>query len=178
MKPVIFLAVVLWSCNPLLAQDHNGKNPEPERHEESRNFLGVFVGNTIITQSKFQLPTIGIEYVREITPLLGVGIITELEIGSHIIQKNEDGDIISEVKREGAVLLLPSVFINVFKGLIVTAGYGVELERNENLALSKIGLEYALEMHNPKWRVMPSISWDHTKLFDGLVYGFTFGYSF
>ncbi len=177
MKLTFILIFTFYTCSPILAQEHTKENPK-NHHQELHNFLGVFVGNTIIVQSAFKLPTFGIEYVREITPNFGVGITTELEIGSHIIQKNEDGDIVSEVQRQGAVLLLPSVFIRVYKGLIVTVGYGVELEKNENLGMAKLGLEYKLHLRKLNWLVLPSVSWDRTKLFDGMVYGVTFGRSF
>ncbi len=178
MKGIILLAMAIGLYSSSVAQDHQEAIHETTDEHESRNFLGLFAGTTIIVQSGFQLPTIGLEYVREITPRVGIGLVTELEIGSHIIQKNEDGDVVSEVNREGAFLLLPSIFINVYKGLIVTAGYGIEFEKNENLGLAKLILEYRLRMHNPDWYVLPGVSWDHTKLFDGLVYGVTFGYAF
>ncbi len=177
MKLTVISIFLFCTCSPILAQEHTEENPK-NHHQELRNFLGVFVGNTIIVQSAFKLPTLGIEYVREITPNFGAGITAELEIGSHIIQKNEDGDIISEVQRQGAVLLLPSVFIRVYKGLIVTVGYGIELEKNENLGMAKLGLEYKLRLHKLNWFVLPNVSWDRTRLFDGMVYGVTFGYSF
>jgi len=178
MKLAIILAFLLCAHIPILAQEHNNENSKTHHTKEPSNLLGVFVGNTIIVQSAFKLPTFGIEYVRELNHRFGVGLTAEVEIGSHIIQQNEDGDIISEVKRQGAILFLPSVFIRVYKGLIVTIGYGIELEKNENLAMAKFGFEYRLRMHNPNWTILPSVSWDRTKLFDGIVYGVTTGYSF
>lgn len=68
---------------------------------------------------------------------LGFGFISEVELGSHIVQKNEDGDLISEVSRQGAFLFLPTVFFRVYKELIFNVGYGVEFETNENLGLLK-----------------------------------------
>ena len=57
-------------------------------------------------------------------------------------------------------------------------GYGVEFEKHENLMLSKVGIEYKFRMHDPNWIILPSVSWDHTALFDGAVYGVTCGYKF
>jgi len=178
MKGTILLAIVTWIYSPSFAQDHQEEIHETTGEEERSNFLGLLIGNTIFVQSGFQVPTIGLEYVREITPRVGIGLVSELEIGSHIIQKNEEGKVVSEVKREGAFLLLPSVFVRAYKGLIVVAGYGVEFEKNENLGLLKVSLEYKLRMFNPDWYVLPGVSWDHTRLFDGIVYGVTFAYAF
>lgn len=178
MRQATFFIVVLLSYFPLYAQHENESVKENETEHEASNFVGAFVGNTIITQSGFNLPTIGVEYVRELTPRFGIGLSAELELGSHVIQKDETGDIISEVRREQAILVLPSVFYRVYKELILSAGYGIEFEKNENLGLLKLGVEYRFKMHNPDWVILPQVSWDHTNLFDGVVYGATFGYTF
>lgn len=170
MKLYTFIILLVLGSYYSTAQDHKKEHPQ--------NFAGFFVGNTIIVQSGFQMPTFGVEYVREILPNIGIGIVAEYECGSHIVQKNEEGNITSEVEREGAVLILPSAFFKIYKGLIITVGYGVEFEKHENLMLSKVGIEYKFRMHDPNWIILPSVSWDHTELFDGAVYGVACGYKF
>jgi hypothetical protein len=54
----------------------------------------------------------------------------------------------------------------------------IEFEHNENLLITKLGIEYKLHLKQPTWYVIPSVSWDHTYLYDGGVYGITFGYGF
>ena len=169
------MALLVLLSNPLFAQI---EHKEESHKVEHKNAAALFVGNTIIAQSGFNLPTIGFEYAREFNHVFGLGVIAEVELGSHIVQKDEEGDMISEVHREGAFLVLPSVFIKVFRGLILNAGYGVEFESHENLGLLKVGFEYKLALQNPRWVVLPTVSWDHTKHFDGFVYGVNFGYLF
>jgi hypothetical protein len=169
------IAVLALLSNPLFAQfEHN----EETHKVEHKNAAALFVGTTIIKPSGFNLPTIGLEYVREVNYFLGIGIITEVEIGSHIVQKNEDGSAETEVERKGAFLVLPAVYVRLLKGLVLSGGYGVEFEDNENLGLLKVSLGYELFLEHPRWIIVPSISWDHTKHFDGLVYGVNFGYVF
>ena len=175
-RNLIIIAVAILASNPLLAQ-HENKNIDSHSLKH-KNIMGLFVGNTIITPSGFNLPTIGIEYVREVHKNIGIGLIAEVEVGSHIIQKGESGNIVSEVERESAFLVLPAVYFRVYKGLIVSAGYGVELEKSENLGLFKLSLEYKLAMKNKNWMVLPTLSWDHTRLFEGWVYGVNFAYVF
>ena len=170
MKSYLFIILIVLGAHHTTAQEY--------QKEHAQNFVGFFVGNTIIVQSGFQMPTIGVEFVREVSPNIGIGIVAEYEFGSHIVQRNEGGSVISEVEREGAFLILPSAFFKIYKGLILTVGYGVELEKHENLILSKVGLEYKFQMDDPNWIILPSVSWDHTELFDGAVYGVTFGYKF
>jgi hypothetical protein len=169
------IAVLVLLSNPLFAQIELNEESHKVEH---KNAAALFVGNTIIAPSGFNLPTIGVEYVREINHTVGIGIIAEVEIGSHIVQKNEEGEMISEVHRKGAFLILPTAFIRIYKDLILNAGYGVEFESHENLGLLKVGLEYKLALQNPRWIVLPTVSWDHTRLFDGFVYGINFGYKF
>lgn len=170
-----FVALLLLLSNSLFAQfEHN----EVSHKVEHKNAAALFVGSTIIKPSGFNLPTIGLEYVREVNYFLGVGVISELEIGSHIILKSEDGTTETEVERKGAFLVLPAVFIRLHKGLILSGGYGVEFEDHENLGLLKVSLEYEFFLEHPRWIVLPTISWDHTRLFDGFVYGVNFGYVF
>jgi hypothetical protein len=175
VKTLLFLAVSFLSTNLLFAQHDETK----ESHEtEAKNEIALFVGNTIIAHSGFNLPTIGVEYVREINHFIGVGVISEIELGSHVIQTDDTGDVVGDVRREGALLILPTVFFKVKKSLVIYAGYGVEFETNENLGLLKVGLKYKLILQNPRWMVFPDVSWDHTRLFDGFVYGVSFGYKF
>lgn len=178
MKLFISLALLLLGTTNLFAQNHTENHNTTKLIRHHNNFVGVFVGHTVIAQSGFQMPTVGIEYIREIAPNIGIGFVTEYEFGSHIVQKNEEGHIISEVEREGAFLILPSAFFKVHKGLCLTVGYGIEIEKHENLVLAKVGLEYKFQMNNPNWLILPAVSWDHTNLFDGIVYGVTFGYGF
>lgn len=169
------MALLVLLSFPVFAQfEHN----EESHKVEHKNAVALFVGNTIISPSGFNLPTIGVEYVREINFFLGIGLIAEVELGSHVVQMSEQGTVISEVDREGAFLVLPAVFVRLHKGLILSGGYGVEFEHKENLGLLKISLEYELFLENPRWVVLPTISWDHTHLFNGFVYGVNFGYVF
>jgi hypothetical protein len=107
----------------------------------------------------------------------GVGIISEIEIGSHIITTDESSHEQVEVNRESAILLLPSLYF-ITGNLVFSAGYGIEFEKSENIGLFKLSAMYILHLKNDGWHVIPNISWDHTRLFDGLVYGFSVGRSF
>jgi len=75
---------------------------------------------------------------------------------------------------------LPTLGAEYIRELRSWLGLGLigELEKNENLGLMKIGLKYRLRLHQANWAVIPDISRDHTRLFDGVVYGFIFAYKF
>lgn len=169
------IALLALLINPAFAQfEHNEESHKVKYH----NAIALFMGNTIIKPSGFNLPTFGVEYIREINHFLGVGFMAEFEVGSHIVQVNEHNGDVTNVDRSGAVLIIPAIFSRVYKGLIVSVGYGVEFEQSENLGLFKVSLEYKLYMKNERFIVLPTVSWDHTNRFNGFVYGVNFGYVF
>jgi hypothetical protein len=172
---LIALALILMLANPLFAQSEHKK----EHHSGNyKNVITLFVGNTLIKPSGFNLPTLGMEYVRQVNGFMGVGVMAEAELGSHIIMVNEHNGNVTQVDRKGAILVIPAVFFHVYKGLIVSMGYGMEFESSENLGLYKISFEYKLSMKEDRFIVLPTVSWDHTSRFDGWVYGVNFGYVF
>lgn len=172
---LLLIAVLTLLSKPLFAQfEHNEESHKVVYH----NAIALFYGNTIIKPSGFNLPTIGVEYIREINHFLGAGFMAEVEIGSHIVQVDEHNGDKTNVDRTGAILMIPALFARVYKGLIVSVGYGVEFEKNENLGLFKVSLEYKLYMKNERFLVLPTVSWDHTRRFNGFVYGVNFGYVF
>jgi hypothetical protein len=176
---IVLFTAVCFTC--LLAQQHPTEQHQQTEKPERKNFIGLFLGNTVLYQTNIHLPTVGVEYVREITPRFGVGAILEVEIGYQVINDKTSQNPSTLYKRETAVLFQPAVFFRVYKGLIFNAGYGVEFENSEHekiLPLFKIGLEYQLHMQNPNWMVLPSLSWDHTSHYDGVVYGVVFAYKF
>lgn len=182
LRSLVLLTMAMVISHSSAAQFEHNAVPDGRQEESHKvkyhNAVAFFFGNTIIKPSGFNLPTVGIEYIREINHFLGVGIMAEVEHGSHIIQVNEHDGTTTEVDRDQAILVIPAVFARVYKGLIVSAGYGVEFEAKENLALFKLSLEYKLYMSNERFIVLPTVSWDHTHRFNGFVYGVNFGYVF
>ena len=174
-RTIVVLVLFTMLYNPVIGQSEHHEEPGKLKN---RNVIAVFAGNTLIKPSGFNLPTIGVEYIRELNHHMGIGIMAEAELGSHIVQVNEDNGNVTELDRQGAILLIPAVFARVYKGLIVSVGYGVEFESNENLALLKVSLEYKFRMKNERFLVLPTVSWDHTNRFDGWVYGVNFAYLF
>lgn len=172
--------------NTFFAAAISAQHPLETTHTESapphaKHFIGLFLGNTVLYQTNIHLPTVGLEYVREITPRFGIGFGAEVEIGYEVINDKSSPNPSTLYHRQTAILFQPALFYRLYKGLIVYAGYGVEFEDTEDekiLGLSKIGIEYRLRMHNPNWLVLPSLSWDHTSHYDGVVYGVVFAYKF
>lgn len=177
--PLIIVLLILISTrfSPILAQEHSEDHKSSLEQSDNKNEIGGFFGSTYIIESGFVLPTVGLEYVREINSYFGIGIIAEVELGSHIIAIDEETQEEEEVSRESASLLLPAIYFTVHN-FVISIGYGIEFEKNENLGLLKLTAMYVLELKNDKWIVVPAFSWDYTSRFNGLVYGFSVGRRF
>lgn len=171
IRILIIALISLFNVN-LHSQKHFEHKNDNEGEHLHKNDIAGFLGTTYILESGFILPTFGIEYVRKLNPYFGLGILGEFEVGSHIIAIDEHSQEQQEISRQSAVLLLPSVYL-IYHHFIVSVGYGVEFEKNENLAMFKLGILYAFEFKNDKWLFVPNISWDHTKRFNSIVYGFS-----
>ena len=172
----LLLAITLFTSSLIgMAQEEQ----ESSEEQEYKNFVMLFIGSTHIIQSGINMPTFGVEYGHELFKNFGVGAIVEYEAGQHIIGKEEENGEAIDLIRSNALLLLPTLHYAFFNHMVIlTAGYGIEFEQEENLGLLKLGLSLELELKNPRWRAIPSVSWDHTKLFDGIVYGFSVEYGF
>lgn len=175
MKSFIIGIVLIFSISGAFAQ-HDSEHPEESK---AKNVVLVFIGSTHIVQSGINMPTFGIEYGHRIFKNIAIGGIIEYEAGQHIIMKDDHshGEEV-EITRKNSLLIIPSVYYIIDHLVVISIGYGIEFEEDENLGLLKIGLGAELQLKNPRWLFYPNISWDHTSHFDGIVYGFSVGYGF
>lgn len=181
MKLSFVILIQVLFITGISAQHENETNTTNHHETEKKNVFGLFLGNTVLYQTNIHLPTVGIEYVREINHRFGIGAIFETEIGYEVIDDKTSTTPSTLYARETAILFQPAVFYRVYKGLIFSVGYGLEFENTEHekiLGLFKMGIEYRLKMQNPHWMVLPSLSWDHTSHYDGVVYGVVFAYNY
>ena len=180
LRIVLLIAISLLSGlinNPLYAQENTEEQATNTPLIEKVNEIGLTVATTYIFESGFILPTFGIEYLHELNSSFAIGIMSEIELGSHIISMNEEIHEENEVERKSAVLVLPILYYQIGNFGLFT-GYGIEFEQEENLGLFKLGASYVLKLKNEDWAIVPSVSWDHTKLFEAFVYGFTLAKKF
>lgn len=179
---ITFLLVFLLMLQGFSQEETNHSTEEKPSHSAGRypkNFALVFIGSTHIWPSGINMPTFGVEYGRKVFKNFGVGITVEYEAGQHIISKDEHTEETVDITRENSILLIPTIEYAFFHHFfILTVGYGVEFEKKENLALFKVGLSVNLALKNKYWYVLPSVSYDRTKRYDGLIYGFALGRAF
>ncbi len=133
-----------------------------EKEKEARHSVGIMISHaTVLTeaeiegqQSVFWVPTWAILYDFELTERFALGIHVDVFLQSFKIEEN--GKIISR-NYPIAVALVGEY--NVYKRLWLSFGGGIELEREKNLGLLTLGLEYVVPIRE-QWKLTPSLSFD------------------
>jgi hypothetical protein len=154
---VFFLIISLLSFN-IYAQVES----ENQESEESKNQITVVLGYTHIpsafeegklNESVF-VPTIGIDYFRELNEKWFIGAVLDLELGDYIVNFNRE-----ELERESALIIGVLVGYEVAENLALMAGPAIEFEKNKNLFVIRAGTEYRFELEND-WSILPSLNYD------------------
>jgi hypothetical protein len=156
------LVIVACGAGPLAAQEHEeaGEHEALKRHQ-----LALFTGYTWVPkgdphegdpEGTVIAPTIGIDYSFWISHKFGVGLYNDFELTSYVVQSSADTLIPREYAYVGSLV---GIYEPV-RGLELYAGPGVELEKNHNFFVFKVGFEYAFIRTN-EWAT-----------------GFAFGYDF
>lgn len=153
----VFLIITFLSFNAY-AQGEN----ENESKEGLKNQITFVFGYTHIpdafeegklNESVF-VPTIGIDYFRELNEKWFVGVILDLELGNYIVNFERE-----ELKRESAVIIGALAGYEIAKNLALLVGPALEFEKNRNLFVFRAGAEYRFELEN-NWGILPSFNYD------------------
>lgn len=135
------------------------ETPGIEVEAEHLNRLGLFLGAT--TKGSHTGFTLGLEYERRLSDVVGLGIVTEW---------SPDG-------RE-LVVALPTLFVHPVGDLAVSISPGVAFEDGHTHALIRFGIGWEFELSHG-WSIGPVVSYDLTEgTDDAVVYGLLLGYSF
>jgi hypothetical protein len=152
-RAVVVLTILLLSAFLIHAQEENNK----------RHSLGVMISHaTVLTeiaidgeQRIFWVPTWGILYDFEVSERFALGIHADIFLQSFKIEE-KDGEIIT---RDYPIAVAMVGNYNIFNRLWLSLGGGIELERERNLGLVTVGLEYVVPIQE-QWKLTPSLSFD------------------
>ena len=132
---------------------------EPNKHIP--HWRGVVqIGHTLIDahhwNSHLIIPSIGVDLEYWPTRKLGVGLHSDMEIQSFIIQSTEQED----VQREYPLVNTLDILWKPWKDLVLIAGPGIEFERSKSYALFRLGIEYEIELGH-HWDLSPTLFYDN-----------------
>jgi len=172
---LLFLLLIIPGL-ALLAQSHEGANHQ--EHGSSGHKITLVVANSLIdnsftgqTNDVLIVPTFGINYDYFVTSKWGLGLHTDILLQQYKIEKHDGED---EIIRENPVGMAAMVLFKPHHRWVLMAGYGVELEKNENFQVIRAGLEYGIPL--PKhWELGFTLEFDYKiNTYSSFIFGVGF----
>jgi hypothetical protein len=154
MNRIVAFAIVLIVSTPYgLAQhaelSHKDQNPEHEglshRHRVTLVMANSFLKNQVDenTNDILLVPTFGLNYDFFFHQKWGVGLHTDIVLQQFKVEKHDGHE---ELIRENPVALCAVGLFKPLPSLTLIAGYGIEIEKHENIQLLRLGVEYGFHL--------------------------------
>ncbi|BDD07200.1 hypothetical protein [Aureibacter tunicatorum] len=119
-----------------------------------------------VNESPRYVQTWGVNYQYKVNNRLGIGIINDIELEKYAI--SHSGDILA---RDNVIVSSLVVYYDIISGLEIFGGAGYEFERDNNLFVWKVGVEYNLFIANDFY-VAPELAFDIRKEYWNYTFGF------
>jgi len=116
------------------------------------------------------VPSLGLDYFYRLTPKWEIGIMSDFEFGEYVI-------IYKELNRENAIVVTAIAAYSLTHSLNLFAGVGKEFEKHHDLAIFRIGSEYAFKFKNG-WILAPGLFFDFKEGYDTWSLSVAFGKEF
>jgi len=175
MKYNLLIVIVL---NLFLSNIFGQENGEKKEKEGKHLFTGAF-GYSFIPNGSSKdaveaegvfVPTVGVDYFYSVTNKWEIGIMTDIELGDYLIFDKE-------LERENAFIIAVMGVYSITNNIGLLVGGGVELEKNRNLGIIRLGGEYAFKFDNG-WILAPGVFYDIKEGFDSWSLLLSFGKEF
>ena len=130
-------AVLLALAAGPLAAQREGEEEVLKRHR-----IGLYSGATFVPEGEeggetklIVVPTVGLDYDYKFSERFGVGLYNDLQLSSYLVQTFDEG----AVERSFAFATVLVGVVEATPWLEFYAGPGIELEKNENYWVLKLG---------------------------------------
>lgn len=176
MKRVLFITLMLSLMTGLV---YSQKNHSSSHVGFKRHHLSVMWGNTIVPAAKTPhgedcsiiMPTWGLNYAFHLNRKWAIGWHNEVELQSYLVEKHQDFTF----QRDFPVITSLALLFEPVHRLVLHAGPGYELERNESFFIMKAGMDYLFPL--PKdYNLAIGFSYDNKgKIYDAWTFGISIG---
>ena len=182
LKIYIFSSILIIHGLGLSAQNHedgtdvdHGTDAE---HSSSGHKITLVMAYSFIDNSFLEensairiVPTFGFNYDYFFNARWGLGLHTDIILQQFKVEKHGGHE---EIHRENPIGLAGMVLFKPNHRWTLMAGYGVEVEKNENFQMIRVGVEYGIEL--PKhWELGFSLEFDYKiKTYSSLMFGVGF----
>ena len=173
---VIFLIMIIPVSNAQHGDEANGKLHED--HVGNTHKLTLVMANSFLKNdfeenpnSILIVPTFGLNYDFLFHPRWGVGIHSDIVLQQYKVETHDGhGTLI----RENPVALCAIGLFSPIPSLTLLAGYGIEIEAQENIQLLRFGVEYGFHLPN-HWELAFMLEFDRKiNTYNSWVFGVGF----
>jgi hypothetical protein len=161
----VTLFVLLCSFSSIIAQEESHEQHATGGHEGMKGSqrLTLGLGHTHVSEGVKDgkrewliLPSWSLNYDYWLKDNLSIGLQTDLILETFIIEDHEK----ELIERSRPISLVPVVIYKPFKRWAFLGGVGGEFSKEQNLALTRLGVEYGI--HLPKhWEIGAALVWDN-----------------
>ena len=138
-----------------------GKKARVQWEHEYKHLPGISAGFTFVplgdelgdTDARgLFAPNIGLDYIYRISRRFGAGFLGVIELDHYVVTDDQ-------VERENALNLTLVGLYSATRYLDLFMGGGVEIEQHDNLALLRLGTQYAIHV-GQHWALVPKLYFD------------------
>ncbi|WP_228850396.1 hypothetical protein [Aegicerativicinus sediminis] len=161
---------------------NTSETQEEEQETLKRHKLALYLGSSLVPEGRslgtnenvtLLAPTFGFSYEYWIAERWAIGTYNDIEIINLLVEE-EEGNFL---ERENAVVLTLGLTYELMPRLTVTAGGGLETDKNETLGVVRLGSEYVLLEKN-EWELSATLNYIHKDVYEIFGFGLVFGKRF
>lgn len=157
------LVCVLLLLNLLVQAQHENPTQHTEHSSTGARITGVMgysvINNTIDSEpnSLLIVPTIGLNFDYYLNEKWGLGLHSDVVLQQYKVEAHDGHE---ELIRDNPIAICGMGIYKPHERWALFLGYGVEVEKHENLQMIRLGCEYGIPM--PKhWEVCLSLEYDY-----------------
>lgn len=183
-KPTLVTLLSFLMALPSFAQHQEAPAQTISQHAGTHAFkhwrVGAMMYHTYIGTHTSEgtgmliVPSLGLDLEYWFNDTWGIGSHNDIELISFEVERGRENFL----RRETPLLFTLDALWKPWKGLVLLAGPGIEVEPNENLFVFRAGLEYEIEFGS-HWDIAPTIFYDNrAKAYDTFSMGIGIGRRF
>lgn len=180
MKSVLICGILLFVLMPFSSAQHEEREPGDQHteHEGLTHKVTLVMANSFLknqvdeeTDNVLVVPTYGLNYDFLFHSRWGVGFHSDIVLQQYKVESHDNNEVLV---RENPVALVAVGLFNPIPALTLIAGYGIELEKHENIQIFRFGVEYGI--HLPKnWELGFALEFDRKiNTYNSWVFGVGF----
>lgn len=151
---IVLAAVYSWG------QDHTAEHRPPGHEETFKNFrVALLIGHTSVPSGNGRehlfIPSWGVDLEYWFNRHWGLGFHNDMELHTFVIEENHE----EYLEREYPLVVTFDLLARPWKELVLLAGPGYEIEKNEDFKLFRFGIEYEFEIPG-HWDISPVVFYD------------------